>query len=185
MRKFTNQEITEIRKSIKKGTIYVPVYKNGKAFGGAIFHSPYPSKFISWRYYGQSAIKDTDEQLRWLLETIFDDCEDITEAVWNEYLIDYVPLKDELVLDRERQPHMKLDNIKIEGRVGTWYDIDHLTHNGVTYVLFESEIWGGDAPAVVIKYTDDRTNKREIPKKDEVGETFDSIDVFLGDEDIL
>ena len=185
MRKFTNQEITEIRKSIKKGTIYVPLYKNGKASGGAIFHSPYPSKFISWRYYGQSAIKDTDEQLRWLLETIFDDCEDITEAVWNEYLVDYVPLKDELVLDRERQPHMKLDNIKIEGRVGTWYDIDHLTHNGVTYVLFESEIYGDEAPAVVIKYTDERTRYGEIPKEYEVAETFDSLYVALADEGIL
>lgn len=185
MRKFTDAEITNFRKNINKGKIYIPVYKNGKAFGGAIFHSPYPSKFISWRHYGQSAIKDTVEQLRWLLETIFDDCEDITEAVWNEYLIDYVPLKDELVLDRERQPHMKLDNIKIEGRVGTWYDIDHLTHNGVTYVLFESEIYGDEAPAVVIKYTDERTRNREIPKEYEVAETFDSIDVALEDEGII
>ena len=185
MRKFTNNEIAEIRKNINNGTIYVPVQKNGKAFGGAIFHSPYPSKFITWRYYGQSAIKDTDKQLRWLLENIFDDCEDITEAVWNDYLVDYVPLKDELVLDRERQPHMKLENIKIEERIGTWYDIDHLTHNGVTYVLFESEIWGGDAPAVVIKYTDDRTRKGEIPKDCEICETFDSIDIALEDAEIL
>ena len=103
MRKFINQEITEIRKSIKKGTIYVPVHKNGKSFGGAILHSPYTSKLISWRYFGQSAIEDSDEQLRWLLETIFNDCEDITEAVWNDYLIDYVPLKDEMVLDRVRR----------------------------------------------------------------------------------
>ena len=80
---------------------------------------------------------------------------------------------------------MKLDNIKIEGRIGTWYEIDHLTHNGVTYVLFESEIWGDEAPAVVIKYTDDRTNKREIPKENEVGETFDDIETALEDEEIL
>lgn len=185
MRKFTNNEIAEIRRNINNGTIYVPVQKNGKAFGGAIFHSPYPSKFISWRYYGQSAIKDTDEQLRWLLENIFDDCEDITEAVWNDYLVDYVPLKDELVLDRERQPHMKLENIKIEGRIGTWYDIDHLTHNGVTYVLFESEIWGGDAEAVVIKYIDERTNKGEIPKSYEMCTTMDDIETALEDEEIL
>ena len=185
MRKFTNQEIAEIRRNINDGKIYVPVQKNGKAFGGAIFHSPYPSKFITWRHYGQSAIKNTNEQLRWLLETIFDDCEDITEAVWNEYLVDYTPLKDELVLDRERLPHMKLENIRIEGRIGTWYEIDHLTHNGVTYVLFESEIYGGDAPAVVIKYTDDRTNKSEIPKENEVTETFDDIETALEDEEIL
>ena len=185
MRKFTNQEITEIRKSIKKGTIYVPVHKNGKAFGGAILHSPYTSKLISWRYYGQSAIKDSDEQLRWLLETIFNDCEDITEAVWNDYLIDYVPLKDEMVLDRVRRSHMKLENIKIEGRIGTWYDIDHLTHNGVTYVLLESEDFGDEAGAIVIKYTDKRTRYGEIPKEYEVAETFDSIDIALEDEGII
>lgn len=185
MRKFTNQEIAEIRRNINNGTIYVPVQKNGKAFGGAIFHSPYPSKFISWRYYGQSAIKDTNEQLRWLLENIFDDCEGITEAVWNEYLIDYTPLKDELVLDRERQPHMKLENIKIEGRIGTWYDIDHLTHNGVTYVLFESEKFGDEAEAIVIRYTDERTNKHEIPKSCEVATGYDDIETILEDNDIL
>lgn len=185
MRKFTNQEIAEIRRNINNGTIYVPVQKNGKAFGGAIFHSPYPSENIAFRHYGQSAIKNTDEQLLWLLETIFDDCDDITEAVWNEYLIDYVPLKDELVWDRERQPHMKLDNIKIEGRIGTWYDIDHLTHNGITYVLFESCVWGEDADHIVVKYTDERTNKGEIPKSCEVATGYDDIETILEDNDIL
>lgn len=119
---------------------------------------------------GWVGLPANDEGCDWV-ETIFDDCDDITEAVWNEYLIDYTPLKDELVLDRERQPHMKLDNIKIEERIGTWYEIDHLTHNGVTYVLFESEIYGGDAPAVVIKYTDDRTRDGEIPEDCEICET--------------
>lgn len=185
MRKFTNQEISKIRKNINNGKIYVPVQKNGKAFGGAIFHSPYPSKFISWQHYGQSAIKDTDEQLRWLLEIIFDDCEDIVEAVWNEYLIDYVPLKDELVLDHERKPHMKLENIKIEGRIGTWYEIDHLNHSGKTYVLFESEQYGDEASAIVIDYTDERTKDGEIPKSHEICETFDDIETALEDEEIL
>ena len=185
MRKFTNKEIAEIRRNINNGTVYVPVQNNGKVLGGVILLSPYPSKFISWRHYGQSAIKDTDEELRWLLETIFDDCEDITEAVWNDYFIDYTPLKAELVLDRERQPHMKLENIKIEGRIGTWYEIDHLTHNGVTYVLFESEDFGDEAGAIVIKYTENRTRNREIPKDYEICETWDSIDVALEDEGIL
>lgn len=185
MRKFTDNEIAEIRKNINNGTIYVPVQKNGKAFGGAIFHAPYPSKNIAYRHYGQAAIRNTDKQLRWLLERIFPDCEDITEAVWNEYLIDYVPLKDELVLDRERQPHMKLENIKIEGRIGTWYEIDHLTHNGVTYVLFESEDFGDEAGAIVIKYTDDRTRDREIPENCEICETWDGIETALEDEGIL
>lgn len=185
MRKFTDNEIVEIRRSINNGTIYVPVQKSGKAFGGAIFHAPYPSENIYFRHHGQSAIKNTDEQLRWLLENIFDDCDDITKAVWNEYLIDYVPLKDELVLDRERQPHMKLDNIKIEGRIGTWYDIDHLTHNGATYVLFESCQYGEDAGHLVIRYTDERTRDGEIPEDCEVVETWDDLETVLEDEGIL
>ena len=92
MRKFTNKEIAEIRRNINNGTIYVPVQKNGKAFGGAIFHSPYPSKFIAFEYYGQSAVKDTNEQVRWLLETIFEDCDNIVEAVWSDYHVSYIPI---------------------------------------------------------------------------------------------
>ena len=80
---------------------------------------------------------------------------------------------------------MKLENIRIEGRIGTWYEIDHLTHNGVTYVLFESEIYGGDTPAVVIKYTDDRTCDKEIPEDCEVCITMDDIETALEDEGIL
>ena len=80
---------------------------------------------------------------------------------------------------------MKLENIKIEGRIGTWYEIDHLTHNGVTYVLFESEDFGDEAGAIVIEYTDDRTRDGEIPEDCEICETWDSIDVALEDEGIL
>ena len=197
MRKFTNNEIAEIRKNINNGMIYVPVQKNGKAFGGAIFHSPYPSKFITWRYYGQSAIKDTNKQLRWLLETIFDDCEDITEAVWNEYLIDYIPLKDELVLDRERQPHMKLENIKIEGRIGTWYEIDDMQVGNDYYKLFESCVYGDEAGAILVKLPQEKFEIKDhvtrfssekvyfIPKECEVAETWDDIETALEDEGIL
>ena len=88
-------------------------------------------------------------------------------------------------VEEDEQANERLENIKIEGRIGTWYEIDRLTHNGITYVLFESEIWGDDAPAVVIKYTDNRTNKNEIPESWKIGETFDSIDIFLEDKGIL
>lgn len=91
MRKFTNTEISEIRKNLNNGVVYVGV-KNGRATGGEIYHSAYPSKLIAWRHYGQSAIKNTNEQLRWLLETIFDDCDDIVIGVWSDYHISYIPL---------------------------------------------------------------------------------------------
>lgn len=91
MRKFNNTEIAEIRKNLNNGVIYVGV-KNGRATIGRIYHSAYPSKFIAWEYYGQSAVKDTNEQIRWLLETIFEDCDDIVEAVWSDYHVSYVPI---------------------------------------------------------------------------------------------
>lgn len=102
-----------------------------------------------------------------------------------QQLEDYEDNYNFVIPVNEVEEDERLENIKIEGRIGTWYEIDRLTHNGVTYVLFESEIWGGDAPAVVIKYTDNRTNKNKIPESWEIGETFDSIDIFLEDEDIL
>lgn len=91
MRKFTNNEISEIRKNLNNGVVYVGV-ANGRMTGGKIYHSAYPSKFIAWEHYGQSAIKNTNEQLRWLLETIFDDCDDIVIGVWSDYHIAYIPL---------------------------------------------------------------------------------------------
>lgn len=85
----------------------------------------------------------------------------------------------------KRQPNTELDNIKIEGRIGTWYEIDRLTHNEETYVLFESEDFGDEAEAVIIKYTDDRTRDGEIPKNYEICTTYDDIETALEDEEIL
>ena len=91
MRKFTNQEIAEIRRNLNNGVVYVGV-KNGKATIGRIYRSAYPSKFIAFEYYGQSAVKNTNEQVRWLLETIFEDCDNIVEAVWSDYHVSYIPI---------------------------------------------------------------------------------------------
>lgn len=85
----------------------------------------------------------------------------------------------------ERQPSTELDNIKIEGRIGTWYEINRFTYNGETYVLFESEDFGDEAEAVVIKYTDDRTRDGEIPESYEICTTYDDIETALEDEGIL
>lgn len=85
----------------------------------------------------------------------------------------------------EKQPRTNLDNIKIEGRIGTWYEIDRLTHDGETYVLFESEDFGDETEAIVIKYTDDRTRDGEIPKSYEICTTYDDIETALEDEEIL
>lgn len=99
--------------------------------------------------------------------------------------INGVVIYKKLIESCEKQPRTNLDNIKIEGRIGTWYEIDRLTRNGETYVLFESEDFGDEAEAVVIKYTDDRTQDGEIPESYEICTTYDNIETALEDEGIL
>lgn len=84
---------------------------------------------------------------------------------------------------------------EIEGRYGTWYEIDEMKVGDDTYKLYESCDWGDEAGAIVIKVprrpyaikklslSDERVYV--IPKECEVCETFDSIDVALEDEGIL
>lgn len=84
---------------------------------------------------------------------------------------------------------------EIEGRYGTWYEIDKMKVGDDTYKLCESCDWGDEAGAIVVKvpktpYTVKKTPLNDervyiIPKDCEVGETFDSIDVFLEDNGIL
>lgn len=185
MKQFTTKELTKIRKDLKHGIPYVSV-KNGAVAGGEIFHSPYPSTFISWRCFGQSAISDANKDLKWLLENIFDDYDNIVPAVWSDYNVRYIPIENGYKIHSLRnQDWNKLEGIKIEGRIGTWYEIDHLDYNGKTYVLFESEQFGDEAGAIVIDYTEERTNNGEIPKSKEICETFDDIETALEDEGII
>ena len=89
MRKFTNAEIAEIRSNLNKGIVYCGV-RNGYGVG-EITVSP-TKEYIRWRHFGQSANENTDGQLRWLLETIFESCETVTPAEWSDYHINYVPI---------------------------------------------------------------------------------------------
>ena len=83
---------------------------------------------------------------------------------------------------------------EIEGRYGTWYEIDEMKVGDDTYKLYESCDWGDEAGAIVVQLPNapleiKRLSTGElvyvIPEDCEVGETFDSIDVFLEDEGIL
>lgn len=89
MKKFTNQEIAQIRADINNGTTYCGII-NGKGGYGRIFQTLQGN--IGWQHYGSSAIKNTNGQLRWLLETIFVECETVTPAEWSDYHINYVPI---------------------------------------------------------------------------------------------
>lgn len=84
---------------------------------------------------------------------------------------------------------------EIEGRYGTWYEIDEAKVGDDTYKLYESCDWGDEAGAIVIKVprrpyavkklslSDERVYV--IPKECEVCETFDDIETALEDEGIL
>lgn len=86
-------------------------------------------------------------------------------------------------------------NYEIEGRYGTWYEIDKMDIGDTTYKLYESCDWGDEAGAIVIKVpqkpyaikklelSDERVYV--IPKECEIGETFDDIETALEDEGIL
>lgn len=89
MKKFTNAEIAEIRENLNKGIVYCGI-RNGYGFGHILVSED--RKYICWRHYGQSANKNTNGQLRWLLETIFKECETVTPAEWSDYHINYVPI---------------------------------------------------------------------------------------------
>lgn len=80
---------------------------------------------------------------------------------------------------------MELENIKVEGRIGTWYEIDRLEKDSFVYVLLEHEEYGDEVPGIVILWTNDRTPNGEIPKQYEVGEGYDDIITILEDNNII
>ena len=84
----------------------------------------------------------------------------------------------------------ELENIKIEGRIGTWYEIDRRYINNELYVLFESEQYGDEAAAVLCKIppiqclTINAKGKIQIPERYEISETYDDIVTVLEENDI-
>ena len=89
MKKFTDTEIAKIRADINKEIVYCGI-RNGYGVGRILIS--YNKQYIRYSYFGESAIVNTDSQLRWLLETIFEDCETVTPAEWSDYHVNYVPI---------------------------------------------------------------------------------------------
>lgn len=94
----------------------------------------------------------------------------------------------------EENPDLEYE---IEGRVGTWYEIDDLQVGDDYYKLFESCVYGDEAGAIVIKVPQEKFEIKDhvtrlssekvyfIPKECEICETFDDIKTALEDEGIL
>ena len=45
---------------------------------------------------------------------------------------------------------MKNEGIRINGYKGTWYKVDKTIYKGKTYYALESEIWGDEAPWLIV-----------------------------------
>ncbi len=90
MKHYTNTELSRILADIKAGHPYVGVRGNRMIGGDICLHSQQRS-LIAYRHYGSSAIKANKEQLRWLLENIFDDADEVVRATYSEYHIGFVP----------------------------------------------------------------------------------------------
>lgn len=116
------------------------------------------------------------------------------DALAEYFLKEYEGFKSVVIADNgEITENPDLD-YEIEGRYGTWYEIDKMKVGDDIYRLYESCDWGDEAGAIVVQLPNapleiKRLSTGElvyvIPEDCEVGETFDSIDVFLEDEGIL
>ena len=81
------------------------------------------------------------------------------------------------------------ENIRIEGRVGTWYEIDRMYVNNELYILFEHEEYGDETANVLCKIPPIQkllhVGKNDrcvvIPSDYEICETYDDIKTTLGD----
>lgn len=90
MKHYTDTELALILEQIKTGRPFVGVRGNSMVTGVIAIH-PRLSKWISYDRHGSSSIKANIEQLRWLLETIFDDADEVVRATYSEYHICFVP----------------------------------------------------------------------------------------------
>lgn len=81
-----------------------------------------------------------------------------------------------------------LSEIKVEGRIKTWSEIDHYKVKDAIYILLENDTYGDECACLVIKLppTFTRVNGRIlIPKEYEICETYDNIKIALCDEGII
>ena len=90
MKKYTVKEIKAIWEKLNAGAVYTGV-KNNVGGVGTLQISP-ARDFIRWQHYGQSAEKNTAGDLAFIINVIFKDCDEIVEARYSYYHINYIPI---------------------------------------------------------------------------------------------
>lgn len=109
MKRHTSTAISSIRACLNEGMTYCGI-KNNRG-DGVIYVDRFDHNYIKYRRYGSSAIKNNNKELRWLLETIFKDCECVTPAKWSDYHVNFIPIASKyegIDLNREHRKRGEL-----------------------------------------------------------------------------
>ena len=84
----------------------------------------------------------------------------------------------------------EFENIRIEGRRGTWYEIDREYINNELYIFFEHETYGDDVVHLLCKIppiqnlTLDAKGRIQIPQRYEIYESWDDMGTALDEAGI-
>ena len=87
MKRYTDSEIQEIREQLTNGAVFCGI-ENNRGIGTIRADKC----LLSWNHYGSSASRNTVDDLRWILETIFKNCSEIVPCEYSEYHINYIPV---------------------------------------------------------------------------------------------
>lgn len=90
MKHYTDTELTHILEEIKAGRPFVGVRGDSMVGGVIAIHSQL-NNWINYDRHGASTVKANIERLRWVIETIWEDADEIVPAIYSEYHIDFVP----------------------------------------------------------------------------------------------
>lgn len=90
MKHYTDTELSHIFEQIKRGVPFVGVRGNSMVSGVILLH-PHSTSYINYERHGSSTIKTNKKNLRWVIENIFDDADEIVPAIFSEYHICFVP----------------------------------------------------------------------------------------------
>lgn len=93
MKHYTDKELSAILSDMAHGNYYCGIDKYNRGIGAIWLNGGY----IHFRHYGESAVKETIKDLRFIIEVIFSDCEMITDCIWSDYHINYIPKSDDFV----------------------------------------------------------------------------------------
>lgn len=87
MKHYTDSEIQAIRESITSGTVFCGIESNRGI--GTIRAD---KNLLFWNHFGSSANKNTNDDLRWIVETIFSNCSEIVPCEYSDYHMNYIPI---------------------------------------------------------------------------------------------